>query len=162
VAVRPPATTTAAAAAAGDPSRPVTALGGDWSGWAVAFAAMTHAPGTAASVEALLTGYPGRFTSQEAAAWLARRRILLEERSGPLPDLSVSASSGCATTGVHHHARELADSAARALVRWDAGLGTRCEECSTTLLFDRLDSAPAAVRCTGCAPASAADTRWCR
>ncbi len=156
--VRPPATTTAA----GGPSQQVTVLGGDRSGGAVAFAGMTDAPGTAASVEALLTGYPGRFTSQEAAAWVARRRGLLEERTGPVQDLSMSASSGCATTGVHTHARELADSAARALLRWDAGLGTRCEKCSTTLLFDRLDSAPAAVRCTGCAPASAADTRWCR
>lgn len=123
---------------------------------------MTLPPGTAASVEALLTGHPGHFTSQEAAAWVARRRVLLEERTGPGQDLSLSVSSGCATTGVHIHARELADGAARALLRWDAGLGTRCEQCSTTLLLDRLDSVPAAVRCTGCAPAPAADTRWCR
>jgi len=114
------------------------------------------------TVDALRTAYPGRFTGDSAAAWLDQRLRLLAERVGPATDLALAVSSGCASTGAHAHARELADDAAHALRRWDAGLGTTCEQCAKTLPFDRLDCAPAAVRCTGCAPPSAADTRWCR
>lgn len=113
-------------------------------------------------VEALLHSYPGRFTAESATAWLGARRALLAQRVEPSPDQGLSVSSGCAATGAQTHRRELAEGAVQALLRLDAGVGFACEQCSTTLPFDRLDSAPAAVRCTGCAPTSTADARWCR
>lgn len=71
-------------------------------------------------------------------------------------------SSGCAATGARAAARELADGAAHARRRLEAGLLPDCETCGATVPFERLDSAPLAVRCTGCVRPYAADTRWCR
>ena len=105
-----------------------------------------------AAADALLRAYPGRFTPAAAQAWVRARRQLLTDR----------VSSGCAATGARSHSRGLADDAAHALARLEAGLGPRCEVCDEVLVFDRLDSAPAAVRCTGCARAYQLDTRWCR
>jgi len=56
----------------------------------------------------------------------------------------------------------MADAASHALSRLDAGVGPRCESCDEVLAFDRLETAPAAVRCTGCVPPHDPDTRWCR
>ncbi len=112
--------------------------------------------------DALLTAYPGRFTRASAEHWVTSRRALLVDRAGPPTATDSAVSSGCATTAAWTHAREVADDAAHALLRLDAGLGTTCERCWATLPFDRIDSAPAAVRCTACAPAYEVDTRWCR
>ena len=110
---------------------------------------------------ALVAAHPERFDAASAEAWVAARRSLLLRRTTP-SDGVLSASSGCATRGAHRHAEELAESAAHALARLEAGCATACEACGATLPFDRLDSAPAAVRCTTCCPVSAVDTRWCR
>ena len=111
---------------------------------------------------ALLSAYPGRFTPADAEAWVAAKRQLLLDRSRPGPDLGLAVSSGCAATGARAHAREMADAASHALSRLDAGVGPRCESCDEVLAFDRLESAPAAVRCTGCVRPYDPDTRWCR
>lgn len=113
-------------------------------------------------IEALLSAYPRQFTSGTAERWVLARRLLLNQRISPSDDLVLAVSSGCAASGARAHARELAHDAAYALSRLDAGLGTTCERCSMTLPIERLDSAPTAVRCTGCATPSKADTRWCR
>ena len=115
-----------------------------------------------APADALLTAYPGQFTVEAAWGWVDARRALLVGRARSAADLTLSVSSGCAATGARDHAQGLATDAAHALARLDAGLGTTCEVCSATLPFDRLDSAPAAVRCTGCAREYVTDTRWCR
>lgn len=103
--------------------------------------------------EALLAAYPGRFTRAEAEQWVAHRRAVLVQRLGPPGGTVATASSSCAASGAQAHAQELASAAAQALVRLEAGQGTACERCSRTLPFDRLESAPAAIRCTGCAVA---------
>ena len=112
-------------------------------------------------VDALLAAYP-ELTPGGAERWLTARRALLTGRAGPAADRARAASSSHAATGACTHARGMAEDATHALERWDAGLGTLCELCSATLPFDRLDSAPVAVRCTGCARPYDADTRWCR
>jgi hypothetical protein len=113
-------------------------------------------------VDALLAAYPGRFTASSAQRWLAARRALLVERAGATREIGLSVSSGCAATGAQAHARGLAEDAQHALLRLAAGLGTECEQCSAILPFERVENAPAAVRCTGCARAYSVDTRWCR
>ena len=113
-------------------------------------------------VDALVRAYPDRFTGAAAEQWVAARRALLVDRAGPPTGPDRSVSSGCATAGAVAHARELADDAAHALLRLEAGLGTTCENCAVTLPFDRVDSLPAAVRCTSCVPRYQVDTRWCR
>jgi hypothetical protein len=125
-------------------------------------AARDYAHDVVSPVDALLAAYPGCFTVATAEQWIASRRALLVDRIGPPLELGLSVSSGCAATGARTHARDLAEDASHALLRLDAGLGTACEQCAITLPFERLDSAPAAVRCTGCARAYAIDTRWCR
>ncbi|MGQ0630000.1 MAG: hypothetical protein ACT4P1_03095 [Sporichthyaceae bacterium] len=116
------------------------------------------------AVDALLRAYPQRFDASSAGTWVATRRALLTERATPATTLSSSVSSGCALNGATEHVRRLGEEAAHALARLDAGLGTACEACQVSLDFDRLDSAPAAVRCTPCARAVAApvDTTYCR
>lgn len=111
---------------------------------------------------ALLAAYPDRFTTASATAWVEDRRDRLRERAGPRTDHSVAVSSGCAASGAHSHVQVVAAEAAHALRRLDAGLGPVCERCASVMAFDRLDGAPAAVRCTGCTAPSTADTRWCR
>lgn len=96
----------------------------------------------------------------DAAVWVARRRARLQTRGAG--DVSTAVSSGCAASGAGRHATQLADDARSALARLDAGLATRCERCAGVLSLERLDAAPAAVRCTSCAGPSLADTRWCR
>lgn len=118
--------------------------------------------GPTPAVAALLSAYPRRFSSASAAQWVAARRSLLAERASPSGDATRAVSSGCAAGAALAHTRTLAEDAARALARLDAGTGTTCEVCATPLAFERLDGAPAAVRCTGCARPFAADTRWCR
>jgi len=112
--------------------------------------------------DALLLAYPGRFTLVTATSWVQARRDLLAARVAPGADRSLAVSSGCASTGVHLHGAAVSRDATHALRRLDAGLGSACEQCGATLVFERLDGVPAAVRCTGCAPRSAVDTRWCR
>lgn len=114
-----------------------------------------------AAVDALLLAYPARFTTASAQAWVTARRSLLTGRAAP-GDVAAAVSSGCAANGARTHALAMAQDAARALERLDAGAGTTCEACGTELPYDRLDSAPTAVRCTGCVPRSTADRRWCR
>lgn len=96
----------------------------------------------------------------DATDWVARRRARLQARGAG--DVTVAVSSGCATSGAGRHATQLAEDADRALTRLDAGLATRCEVCSGVLSLERLDAAPAAVRCTRCARPYVVDTRWCR
>ena len=120
-----------------------------------------------AATDALLRAYPGRFAPAAAQAWVQARRQLLTDRLAGTTQLGLAVvglavSSGCAATGARSHAQTLADDAAHALARLEAGLGPRCEVCDEVLVFDRLDSAPAAVRCTGCVRAYRLDTRWCR
>ena len=120
-----------------------------------------------AAADALLRAYPGRFAPAAARAWvLARRQLLTDRLAGTtqlgLAVVGLAVSSGCAATGARSHAQGLADDAAHALARLEAGLGPICEVCEQVLVFDRLDSAPAAVRCTGCVRAYQVDTRWCR
>lgn len=112
-------------------------------------------------VAALLAAHPDRLDVTSAQEWVDARRSLLLARTTP-SDRALSVSSGCAASGAHRHAEDLADAAAHALARLEAGLATTCEACGATLPFDRLDSAPAAVRCTTCAPVGTFDTRWCR
>lgn len=112
-------------------------------------------------VAALLAAHPDRFDAASARTWVEKRRTLLMARTTPT-DRSQAVSSGCAASGAHRHAEGLAEAAGHALARLDAGLATACEVCGRTLPFERLDSAPAAVRCTTCVPASTVDTRWCR
>lgn len=116
----------------------------------------------ASPAEALVRAYPERFGAGSAQAWVTVRRQLLTDRSSGGTDRSLAVSSGCAATGARSHARRLADDAAHALRRLDAGLAGQCEVCGAVLDLDRLDSAPSAVRCTGCVPAYDVDTRWCR
>ncbi|MCW2606823.1 MAG: hypothetical protein JWO60_1516 [Frankiales bacterium] len=113
---------------------------------------------TEPAVEALLRDHPG----VDAEGWVAARRALLTARCLPDADRGLAVSSGCAAGGARTHAHVLAEDAARALQRLDAGLLTRCEACGQVLPWDRLDSAPAAVTCTGCARRDVFDTRWCR
>ncbi len=120
-----------------------------------------------AAEDALLRAYPGRFAPVAAQAWVrARRQLLTDRLAGTtrvgLSVVGLAVSSGCAATGARSHARGLADDAEHALARLEAGLGPRCEVCDEVLSFDRLDSAPAAVRCTGCVRSYQLDTRWCR
>lgn len=110
---------------------------------------------------ALLAAHPDRFDAASAQAWVEARRSLLVLRTTP-SDRGRAVSSGCAASGAHRHAEDLAAAAAHALARLEAGLGTHCEACGVVLPLERLDTAPAAVRCTGCAPASTVDSRWCR
>ena len=98
----------------------------------------------------------------DAEAWVAARRALLLARSAGSPDVALAVSSGCAASGARTHAGVLADDAAHALARLDAGTLTRCETCDALLPFARLDAAPVATRCTGCVRPDAFDTRWCR
>lgn len=116
------------------------------------------------AADSLQRAYPDRFDAVSAAGWLADRLDLLTRRVGPPTALDQAVSSGCALTGATGHARRLAEDAAHALLRWESGLGTECERCWGTLDFERLDSAPAAVRCGPCAQAAATptDTKWCR
>lgn len=115
-----------------------------------------------AAADALVRAYPGRFGRAAAEAWVAARRQLLADRCAGNADLGLAVSSGCAATGARTHAQGLAEDAAHALRRLEAGLGPQCEACDEVLDVDRLDSAPAAVRCTGCVRAYDLDTRWCR
>ena len=120
-----------------------------------------------AATDALLRAYPGRFAPAAAQAWVqARRQLLTDRLAGTtqvgLAVVGLAVSSGCAATGARSHAQGLADDAAHALARLEAGLGPWCEVCDEVLVFDRLDSAPAAARCTGCVRAYQLDTRWCR
>ncbi len=95
----------------------------------------------------------------DATDWVARRRArLLARGAGQV----LAVSSGCAVSGAGRHATQLAEDAARALARLDEGLATRCEVCFEVLSLERLDAAPAAVRCTRCARPYVVDTRWCR
>lgn len=112
--------------------------------------------------DVLRAAYPDSFTPVSAQTWVTARRALLVERAGSTADPQRSASSGCAVSGSRDHAQGLAADAAHALARLDAGLGTTCERCAARLPLERLDSAPAAVRCMTCARAYAVDTRWCR
>ncbi len=96
----------------------------------------------------------------DATAWVRRRRARLRARGAG--DLTAAVSSGCAASGAGRHATQLVEDAHRAMVRLDAGLATRCEVCSGVLSLERLDAAPAAVRCTRCARPYEVDTRWCR
>lgn len=111
---------------------------------------------------ALLAAYPDVFTPASAAAWVADRRTRLTQRAGPRTDHGLAVSSGCAASGAYTHVQALAAHAAHALTRLDAGAGTSCEQCGSVLTFERVDSAPAAVRCTACTGPSRVDTRWCR
>lgn len=77
-------------------------------------------------------------------------------------DVHLSVSSGCAAAGAATHVRAQAEAAQEALARWSAGTGPQCEVCGAVIAFDRLSSLVAAVRCAGCAPRTAVDTRWCR
>jgi hypothetical protein len=112
--------------------------------------------------DALLAAYPGRFTAASATAWVRERRARLTERAGPRTDHGLAVSSGCAASGAHSHVQVVAAEAAHALRRLDAGLGPVCDRCASVLAYERLDGAPAAVRCTRCTAPSTADTRWCR
>lgn len=122
----------------------------------------TYAGAVVSPEDALLVAYPGRFTRVTATSWVQTRRDLLCARIGPDTDRPLAVSSGCAASGAHLHGAVVSRDAASALRRLDAGVGTACEWCGATLVFERLDGVPAAVRCTGCAPRSGADTRWCR
>ena len=117
---------------------------------------------TTLAATALEQAYPGTFTAEQAQAWVAQRRALLHERRAGGTDLGLAVSSGCAATGARSHAQGLAEDAAHALDRLDRGLGTRCERCDAVLPLERLEGAPAAVRCTGCSRAYEVDTRYCR
>ncbi len=110
------------------------------------------------AVQALRHEYP----AIDAAAWVAARRELLEARCRPDADRGLAVSSGCAAGGARTHAQTLRDDAEHALSRLEAGLLPRCEACGQVLPWDRLESAPAAVTCTGCARPDRFDTRWCR
>ncbi len=98
----------------------------------------------------------------DAPAWVDAHRARLLARAGTREDLSVSVSSGCAASGARTHAQGLADDALHALGRLDAGTFTRCERCDAVLPLERLEAAPSAVTCTGCARPDPFDTRWCR
>ncbi len=98
----------------------------------------------------------------DAEAWVAARRSLLQARVDGSADAGIAVSSGCAASGARTHAGILADDAAHALARLDAGTLTRCEVCDALLPLARLEAAPAAVRCTGCARPDGFDARWCR
>lgn len=98
----------------------------------------------------------------DPAGWVRARRALLLERRGGRADLAAAVSSGCAASGARTHAQVLADDAAHALDRLEAGTFTRCEGCAAVLPLARLEAAPAAVTCTGCARPDTFDTRWCR
>ncbi len=98
---------------------------------------------------ALLAAHPARFTAEQAAVWVAARRGLLQARATPV-DPADQGSSGCASAGLQAHAQQLAEQAAHALARLDAGLATTCERCGGTVPLARLDSAPAAVTCAAC------------
>ena len=127
---------------------------------------VTLAPVDSAAVEALLRAYPGSFAgaggAAAAQAFVGARRELLAGRCGGRADVPLAVSSGCAASGAHTHARMLADQGAHALARLDAGLAPWCERCDGLLPLERLEAAPAAVRCTACAPSGGVDTRWCR
>ncbi|CAN5327996.1 hypothetical protein BH24ACT10_BH24ACT10_16350 [soil metagenome] len=113
------------------------------------------------AVAALLRAHPGRYDSASAQAWVADRRAVLLGRCSANEDVGRAVSSGCAATGAATHARELADDARHALGRLEAGAFTTCELCGELLDLDRLEAAPAAVRCVRCTPRT--DTsRWCR
>ena len=119
---------------------------------------MTAETATTPPVAMLRRDHPG----VDAPAWVAARRALLVARAAGSADVGLAVSSGCAASGARTHAGVLADDAAHALARLDAGTLTRCEVCDALLPWERLDAAPAAVRCTGCARADAFDDRWCR
>lgn len=112
--------------------------------------------------DALRADHPGQFTADGARAWVQARRVLLLARVDGATDLGLAVSSGCAAGGARRHATTLAQDAAHALARLDAGVGTRCEVCDAVLDLERLQASPAAVRCTGCARAYLVDTKWCR
>ena len=87
-----------------------------------------------AAADALLRAYPGRFAPAEGQAWvLARRQLLTDRLAGTtqlgLAVVGLAVSSGCAATGARSHAQGLADDAAHALARLEAGLGPICEVC---------------------------------
>ena len=117
---------------------------------------------TAAGVAALLRDHPSRFDAEGAAAWVQARRELLAARCAGSPDRALAVSSGCAAGGARTHAQVLADDAREALDRLEAGVLTRCAVCGALLALERLDGAPAATTCTGCARPDRFDTRWCR
>ncbi len=113
------------------------------------------------SAAALMTAHPGRFDELSATAWVQERLALLADRTAG-GDVHLSVSSGCAAAGAATHSRAQAEAAQQALARWHAGTGPRCEACDRVIALDRLESLVAAVRCAGCAPRTAVDTRWCR
>lgn len=113
-------------------------------------------------VAALLRDHPSRFDAGTAAAWVQARRELLSARCAGSPDRALAVSSGCAVGGARTHAQVLADDARAALERLEAGSLTRCAVCEVLLDVDRLDGAPAATTCTGCARPDRFDARWCR
>lgn len=112
-------------------------------------------------VAALLRDHPARFDADGAAAWVQARRELLLARCEASSDRALAVSSACAAGGARTHAQVLADARA-ALERLEAGALTRCAACDALLDLDRLDGAPAATTCTGCARPDRFDTRWCR
>ena len=89
-----------------------------------------------------------------------RRSVLLLRAAGS--GSVAAASSGCATSGAARHAAVLAADARHALARLDAGCGGTCEECGAALAPARLEAAPAATTCPGCARPDRFDARWCR
>lgn len=113
------------------------------------------------SAAALTAAHPGRFDQLAATAWVEERLALLTERAAG-GDVHLSVSSGCAAAGAAAHVRVQAEAAQRALARWHAGTGPRCEACDGVIALDRLESLLAAVRCASCAPRTPVDTRWCR
>ena len=123
---------------------------------------MTPALVPAPAVAALLRDHPGRFDTDRAAAWVQARRALLVARCAGSPDAPLAVSSGCAASGAQTHGHGLADDARAALVRLEDGSLTRCAVCGDRLDADRLDGAPAATTCTGCARPDRFDARWCR
>lgn len=114
------------------------------------------------AVAALLRDHPGRFDEAAADAWVRARQALLMARCAGSSDRALAVSSGCAAGGARTHAEVLAADAREALDRLEKGTLTRCAACGALLDPDRLDSAPAATTCTGCARPDRFDTRWCR
>ena len=113
-------------------------------------------------VAALLRDHPDRFDADTAQRWVQARQELLQARCTGTSDRALAVSSGCAAGGARTHAQVLADDAREALDRLEAGVLTRCAVCGVLIDPERLDSAPAATTCTGCARPDRFDTRWCR
>ena len=97
----------------------------------------------------------------QGTGWLSGRRAALVELLAST-DAGLASSSGCAASGAHRHTASLAEKAAVALQRLDAGVLHLCADCGAQIPWERLDALVTATRCAPCVGPGTVDTRWCR